>query len=129
MRDVTNNSYDVIVETVGRKQDETLAESVGLVRPQGRIAVAGVYESGYKGQFLFRDLFYKEVSLQGSNSYGVWYGKDEFDIALRLIEEGKVNTSEMITHVLPINQFLEGVRLMNEKNKSGAVKIIYRPSD
>lgn len=129
VENLPDNSYDVIVETVGRKQDETLAESVRLVEPQGRIVVAGVYESGYKGQFLFRDLFYKEASLQGSNSYGVWNGRDEFDIALRLIEEGRVNTSEIITHILPLTQFSEGVRLMNEKNKSGAVKIIYRPSD
>lgn len=124
-----DNSYDVIVETVGRKQDTTLSESVRLVSPHGRIVVAGVYESGYKGQFLFRDLFYKEASLQGSNSYGVWDGGDEFDIALKLIQEGRINTSEMITHVLPLTQFSEGVKLMNEKDKSGAVKIIYRPSD
>jgi L-iditol 2-dehydrogenase len=129
IRKISDNSYDVIVETVGRKQDETLSESVRLVKPQGRIVVAGVYESGYRGQFLFRDLFYKEASLQGSNSYGVWDGRDEFDIALKLIEEGRFNTSEIITHILPLTQFSEGVRLMNEKNKSGAVKIIYKLSD
>jgi threonine dehydrogenase-like Zn-dependent dehydrogenase len=127
IRDIPDNLYDIIVETVGRKQDETLAESVRMVKPQGRIIVAGVYESGYKGQFLFRDLFYKEALLQGSNSYGLWRGKDEFDIALKLIEEGRFNTSELITHVLPLNKFSEGIKLMNEKNKSGAVKIIYRP--
>lgn len=127
VRNLQNNSYEVIVETVGRKQDATLSESVRLVKPHGRIIVAGVYESGYKGQFLFRDLFYKEASLQGSNSYGIWDGQDEFDIALKLIEEGRFNTSEMITHVLPLTQFSKGVRLMNEKDKSGAVKVIYTP--
>ena len=45
---------------------------------------------GYRGQFLFRDLFYKEASLQGSNSYGVWDCRDEFDIALKLIEKSNV---------------------------------------
>jgi len=127
IKNLPDNSYDVIVETVGREQDKTLSESIRLVRPQGQIVVAGVYVSGYKGQFLFRDLFYKEVSLQGSNSYGSWDGRDEFSIALELIESGRFDTSEIITHVLPLTQFLEGVRLMNEKEKSGAVKVIYNP--
>lgn len=126
IRTLPDNLYDVIVETVGREQNETLSESIRLIRPRGQIVVAGVYMSGYKGQFLFRDLFYKEASLQGSNSYSFWDGRNEFDIALELIESGRFNTSEIITHVLPLTQFLEGVRLMNEKDKSGAVKVIYR---
>ncbi|MFW9876178.1 MAG: alcohol dehydrogenase catalytic domain-containing protein [Candidatus Thorarchaeota archaeon] len=125
--DIPDSSYDIILESVGRQQDGTLAESIRLIRPQGRIVVAGVYESGYMGQLLFRDLFYKEALLQGSNSYGIWNGKSEFDIALEMIEKGKINVSEMITHILPLNQFSEGVRLMNEKSKSGAVKIVYKP--
>ncbi|MHA1873835.1 MAG: zinc-dependent alcohol dehydrogenase [Candidatus Heimdallarchaeaceae archaeon] len=129
IRNLPDNSYDIIVETVGREQNKTLSESIRLVRPQGKIVVAGVYASRYKGQFLFRDLFYKEVLLQGSNSYGYWSGRDEFSIALELIESGRFNTSEIITHVLPLTQFLEGVRFMNEKDKSRSVRVIYKPCD
>ena len=88
--------------------------------------MAGVYESGFVGKMIFRDLFYKEATLQGSNSYGVWNGENEFDIALRMVEEEEINTSDILTHILPLKEFSKGVKLMNEKEKSGAIKVVYR---
>ncbi len=122
-----SDSYDIIVETVGRCQDQTLVEAIRLIKPRGRIVVAGVYEIGFIGKISFRNLFYKEAILQGSNSYGVWKGKNEFDIALNMIEKRIINTSEIITHILPLEQFTKGVEHMNNKIKSKAVKIIYKP--
>ena len=92
VKDLHDNSYVIIAETVGRNQNQTLREAIRLIKPQGKIVVAGVYESGFVGKMIFRDLFYKEATLQGSNSYGVWNGENEFDIALRMVEEEEINT-------------------------------------
>ena len=127
INNLQNNQYDIIIETVGRAQEETIAQSIRLIKPQGRIIVAGVYESGYQGNILFRNLFYKEATLQGSNSYGVWNGIDEFDAALQMMENGTIQSKELITHQLPLKLFLQGVNLMNNKNESKAIKVIYIP--
>lgn len=121
------NSFDVVIETVGRRQDKTLNDAIRLIRPRGKIVVAGVYEPKYLGALDLRSLFYKETSVQGANSYGVWQGKNEFDQALGLIENGQVNASGLITHVLPLSEFSRGVELMNQKARSGAIKVVYQP--
>jgi threonine dehydrogenase-like Zn-dependent dehydrogenase len=120
-------NYDIIIECVGRRQEETLNQSARLIRPSGTIVVNGVFEVGYKGSLVYRDLFIKEATLRGSNSYGLWHGNSEFDQALGLIEQGCMDMSRIITHVLPLDRFNEGLELVNNKEKSKAIKIIYKP--
>jgi threonine dehydrogenase-like Zn-dependent dehydrogenase len=122
-----NNRYDIIIEAVGRKQQKTMRESIKLIKLKGKIVVTGVFEEGYEGNLPFRELFYKEVSLIGSNSYSTFQGRNEFDIALEIIENKEINLSDLITHILPLSEFEKGLNLMKNKKESGCIKVIYRP--
>ena len=121
------DSYDYVIEAVGRRQDQTILESINLVKPKGNIIVCGVFDEGHKGAFPFRDLFYKEAKLIGSNSYGEWNNINEFDCALKMLEDGNIDYSPIITHILPLKDFTYGINLINNKDKSGVIKIIYKP--
>ena len=83
IKDLQKN-YDIIFEIVGRKQDNTLDCSIQCIKPNGQITVLGVFEKGYYGNILLRELFYKEGKIVGSNSYGFFNGKSEFDMAINL---------------------------------------------
>lgn len=125
--ELKSNNYDVVVESVGRNQDYTIRQAIRLVKPQGRIVVTGVFENGYEGNMPFRSLFYKEANLLGSNSYPLGDDKNDFDVALEMLEKGAIDPSKIITHILPLEKFNEGIELIKKKKESGAIKIIYRP--
>jgi len=119
--------YDIIFEIVGRKQDKTLQQAIRLVKPQGKIIVLGVFEKNFLGKIPLRDLFYKEVKIVGSNSYGLFNGKNEFDMAVDLLKKLKLKFSRIITHIIPLRDFKKGLNLIKNKKDSGVIKIVFRP--
>jgi len=127
VNELKSNNYDMVIESVGRNQEDTIRQAIRLVKPKGKIIVTGVFEKGYEGKIPFRDLFYKEAILLGSNSYSIQDNKNEFDIALEMLEKKVIDLSEIITHILPLKKFNEGLKLIKNKEKSGAIKIIYKP--
>ncbi|MEK6917757.1 MAG: alcohol dehydrogenase catalytic domain-containing protein [Nanoarchaeota archaeon] len=119
--------YDIIFEVVGRKQDKTLQQSIRLIKPRGKIIVLGVFEKNFLGKIPLRDFFYKEGKIIGSNSYGFFNGKDEFDMAINLLERLKTRLSKIITHVVPLKKFKEGLNLIKNKKESGVIKLVFEP--
>lgn len=117
--------YDIAFECVGRRQSDTIYVAINNVKPGGKIIALGVFETGYRGQIEVRSLFYKEISLLGANSYGLWEGVDEFDIALSLILEGKVKPSLWITHQFCLEEVGELMHLIEHKSTSKLVKAVF----
>ncbi len=126
IKDLQKN-YDIIFEIVGRKQDNTLDCSIQCIKPNGQITVLGVFEKGYYGNILLRELFYKEGKIVGSNSYGFFNGKSEFDMAINFLKKMKLQFSQLITHVLPLKEFKTGLDLIKNKKSSKAIKIVFKP--
>ncbi|MGC8872821.1 MAG: zinc-dependent alcohol dehydrogenase [Chloroflexia bacterium] len=62
----------------------------------------------------------RELQVVGSFCYS-W---EDFEESLQLLARGKLTTAPMITHVLPLDQLEEGLRLMRERQ---AVKVILQP--
>ena len=62
----------------------------------------------------------RELQLMGSFCYS-W---EDFEESLLLLARGKVTTRGMVTHILPLDQLEEGLRLMRERQ---AVKVILHP--
>lgn len=120
-------NYDFVFEVVGRKQNRTLRQAIKLIRPCGMIIVLGVFEKGFVGEIPLREFFYKEGKIIGSNSYGFFKGKNEFDIAVDLLKKLKLRFSYIITHTIPLRDFKKGLNLIKNKKDSGAIKIVFRP--
>ena len=114
---------DGVIITASTKTDEIISQAAKMSRKRGRIILVGVI-----GLNLSRADFYeKELSFQVSCSYGPgrydenyenrgndyplpfvrWTEKRNFEAVLSAIGSGKIQVEEMITEVIPLNDYLK----------------------
>ena len=114
---------DGVIITASAKTDEIISQAAKMSRKRGRIILVGVI-----GLNLSRAEFYeKELSFQVSCSYGPgrydenyenrgndyplpfvrWTEKRNFEAILQAIASGKIQVDEMITEVIPLNDYLK----------------------
>lgn len=114
---------DGVIITASAKTDEIISQAAKMSRKRGRIILVGVI-----GLNLSRAEFYeKELSFQVSCSYGPgrydenyenrgndyplpfvrWTEKRNFEAILHAIASGKIQVQEMITEVIPLNDYLK----------------------
>lgn len=114
---------DGVIITASAKTDEIISQAAKMSRKRGRIILVGVI-----GLSLSRAEFYeKELSFQVSCSYGPgrydenyenrgndyplpfvrWTEKRNFEAILHAIASGKIQVQEMITEVIPLNDYLK----------------------
>ncbi|PEF61168.1 zinc-dependent alcohol dehydrogenase [Bacillus cereus] len=118
---VEHEKYDVVLETVGRKQDTTLNHAISSVKRNGTIIVLGVFPEKYSLPIEARTLFYKEVLLIGANSYN----KMDFVEAVQLIKERRETFQSFITHSFHIKDFEQGYKALKLKKKN-TIKVIFK---
>ena len=86
---------DLVVETAGTP--EAVGHSLDLVRPGGRVVLTGLPHEPTPVAFF--SVVRREVTIVGSMVY-----QDEFPDALRLIAEGHVVTTALLTHRFPLGE-------------------------
>ncbi len=120
-----DDKYDVVLECVGRNQSETINEAIDKVKKRGKIIVSGVFNQDSNYDIHLRKLFYKEALMQGSNTHGIFEGLNEFQYALNLLEERRINVRPLITHIFKLKDFDDGLKLRLERH-SNVIKIVYK---
>ena len=118
------NVYPYIFEAVGRTQSNTLNQAIRLIGFGGKICVLGVFEQKYIAQLNIRNLFYKEANLMGSNSYGVFNGRNEYDEALYFVKNKIIEPQKLVTHTFCVEDFQKAISCIYNKSSSHAIKII-----
>ncbi|EIA10234.1 bi-domain-containing oxidoreductase [Flavobacterium frigoris] len=114
---------DGVIITASAKTDEIISQAAKMSRKRGRIILVGVI-----GLNLSRAEFYeKELSFQVSCSYGPgrydenyenrgidyplafvrWTEKRNFEAVLQSISSGKLQVNEMITEIIPLDNYLQ----------------------
>jgi predicted dehydrogenase/threonine dehydrogenase-like Zn-dependent dehydrogenase len=114
---------DGVIITASAKTDEIISQAAKMSRKRGQIILVGVI-----GLNLSRAEFYeKELSFQVSCSYGPgrydenyenrgidyplpfvrWTEKRNFEAILQSISSGKLQVTEMITEVIPLDNYLD----------------------
>ena len=68
----------------------------------------------------------KEIDLRWCNSYATWNGQREYKLALDMLADGRVQAEPLVTHRFPLTDIAEGFRAADDKQASGAVKVIVR---
>ena len=97
--------------------EETIHQSVALVRRGGRIVVTGMYLKPIP--FNFIDLTLGEIAMLGSQIYT----DEDFKIALQLLAERRFDFTEIVTHKLPLEKADEALRILSDHSEN-AVKIL-----
>ncbi len=122
VKDKTNNvGADAVIITASAKTNDIISQAAQMSRKRGRIVLVGVI-----GLDISRADFYeKELSFQVSCSYGPgrydddyeykgidyplpfvrWTEKRNFETVLQLISSGKLGVKELISEVVPLEEF------------------------
>jgi 2-desacetyl-2-hydroxyethyl bacteriochlorophyllide A dehydrogenase len=96
--------YDIVVDAVG--SPEILQRALTYVRPRGKVWVFGVCTPDGRAAFVPYDVFRRDLSIVGS--FAVCR---TFQESIALIQNGAVQVEPLISHRLPLDQFVEGLEL------------------
>jgi 2-desacetyl-2-hydroxyethyl bacteriochlorophyllide A dehydrogenase len=117
-RILTEGGVDTVFEAVGHQ--ETVQQGLAMVRTGGKVIVIGMLEAIMQLPML--DITVKELDLQGS--YG--YTSDDFQQALKMIGQGKVNVKPLITHRLPLDDIQRGFEILSQ-GAEDVIKVVLTP--
>ncbi|MBS3678897.1 glutathione-dependent formaldehyde dehydrogenase [Ornithinibacillus massiliensis] len=139
LHEITKGGADVVIDCVGMDGKMTDLEflATGLklhggsmgalvmasqaVRKGGNIQVTGVYASRYNA-FPFGDIFQRNVTIRTGQAPVIHYMPYIHD----LIESGKVNLSDIITHRIPLENATHGYEIFDTKTDN-CIKVVLQP--
>jgi 2-desacetyl-2-hydroxyethyl bacteriochlorophyllide A dehydrogenase len=108
---------DVAIEAVGIKK--TVQQAIDMVKKGKTVIVAGMMEKIMEVGML--GVTVNEIRVQGD--YG--YTKKEFVSSVKLVSANKINLKPMITHIFPLNEIVNGFKVLAQKKD--AMKVIIKP--
>jgi threonine dehydrogenase-like Zn-dependent dehydrogenase len=115
---------EVVIESVG-SHEATMRAAVEAAAPGAHIAVIGAFIGDVAVPYAEANR--KELTVAICNSYSTWNGVREFQIALDMIAEGRVQAEPLVTHRFPLDRIADGFTAANDKRASGAVKVVIQP--
>lgn len=124
LRQTDGRGAEVIYETVGGNAP-TVGQAIQMARPGGTICILGIFTQ--QPELDTRTAYRKELTITWCNSYGLWDGISEYQIALNLLASGRVRAEPLITHHFRLDQIAEGFAAAADKRNSGATKVLVHP--
>lgn len=108
---------DVVLVAAGA--ENTFEMAWKCARPNAIVTVVALYD---RPQLLpLPDMYGKNLTFKTGGVDGC-----DCEAILKLIEEGKIDTTPLITHTLPLNQIEEAYQIFEEK-KDGVIKVAVKP--
>jgi 2-desacetyl-2-hydroxyethyl bacteriochlorophyllide A dehydrogenase len=118
LRVTEGRKFDVVIEATGNPA--VTADLLRIVRPRGRIALVGLFNS-QKGEIDLDALVVNNITIRGSlGSPNVW------PETLHLLETGAIRAGPLITHRRPLPEALQVLHMM-EQRQPDLVKAVLVP--
>ncbi|MBS4538428.1 glutathione-dependent formaldehyde dehydrogenase [Clostridium sp. D2Q-11] len=139
IKDITNGGADVVIDCVGMdgkmtvmEKAETLLKLQGgsksaievatqAVRKGGTVSIVGVYGARYNN-FPFGDFFSRNITLK----MGQCPVHSYVDPILKLIQEKKIDPTDIITHKIPLDKGKHAYEIFDQK-QDDCIKVILKP--
>ena len=139
LKEITQGGADVVIDCVGMDGKMTPLEflATGLklqggamgslvtatqaVRKGGTIQVTGAYGARYNA-FPLGDIFNRNINLRTGQAPVIHY----MPYLYSLVAEGKIDSSDVITHVLPLEEAKRGYELFDTK-MDNCIKVVLKP--
>jgi threonine dehydrogenase-like Zn-dependent dehydrogenase len=119
-----NGGADVIYDTVS--SPETLEVGVRAVRTRGRIVALGVEPPR---RFEWTPLYFKEISLVGSNGFGIEEHDGRRQHAMEwyfeLMRTRRIDVTPIISHRFPLTAYKEAFMACYAQGEHRAVKVLF----
>ena len=118
---------DVVFDSVG--STDTLDASLRVLANGGFYNLLGI---GNPGKIDWTPVWFKELTIQGVYGFQLddWQGErlHDFELAMRLFAEGKVDLSRLVTHRFTLDQWQQALEAAVHKGKHHAVKVAFVPA-
>lgn len=117
--------FDIVYDCVGIA--DTLQTCLRLARSRGSVMLMG---AALKMMNIdLSPVWFNEVNLVGTVSHcsSLWQGEaaGDFELAIRWMLEGKLNTDGFITHRYSLDQYREAIMAAVKKSASKSVKVVF----
>ena len=106
---LTGRGADVVLECAGAPS--TLQQAVDMVKPNGRVILVGINPEPVEIVPLIWVI--KQVSVKAV----LGYGTDDFRQAIRLLEQGKIDASQLVTDIIPLDGVQEAFQSLANPEK------------
>lgn len=108
---------DLAVEGAG--VSSTLEQCLKCVRPFGRIVAMGNPAGDMKlSQKAYWELLRKQLKISGTwNSSFVSLPKNDWNLSIKAMEQGKINVKPFITNRISLEQGFQAMQVMNDRSK------------
>lgn len=121
---VLNGGVDVVYDTVS--SPETFEVGVRIVRTRGAVVVLGVEPPR---RFEWTPLYFKEVSIIGSNGFGIeeYEGRRQHAMEwyFELIRTRRFDATPIISHRFPLEAWREAFMTCHAQGEHAAVKVLF----
>lgn len=105
----------------------TIDDALRLTGSGGSVTVVGM--PGIPSGIDWTAVWYKELKVQGAYAYGTEHYEDRpvrtFDLAMRLMEEGKVDLKPLLTDLYPLKAYRTAIGQALKAGSRGAVKVAF----
>lgn len=116
---------DVVYDVVGTAA--TLNAALRLTRARGTVVLLGV--NLHRMTLDVTPVWYQEVDLLGSVGHDVvtWEGQQvsTFELAMRWMMEGRLNTRGLVTHRFPLDEYRQALAVAVEKGRYRSIKVAF----
>jgi len=113
--------FDVVFDSVGT--DASIQDALRWARAKGRVSILGI--NFRPGKIDYTPIWNQELSVTGINCHANESGgESSFDLAARLLSEGRVDVAGLITHRFPMEDYREAVKTFVSKKSTKAIKIV-----
>ena len=121
--------FDVVFDVVGIPA--TLHQALRWTRAGGTVVLVGVYL--HRMHIDLTPVWYQEVDLIGAIGHDIveWEGQpiSTFDLAMRWMVEGRLNTAPLLTHRFPLDRYREALAVAADKRRYRSIKVALVMSD
>jgi len=139
LKEITKGGADIVIDAVGMDGKwtpmEFLASGLKLqggamgaiviasqaVRKGGTIQITGVYGGRYNG-FPLGDIFQRNIDIKSGQAPVIPYMPFLYD----LFASGKMDPSDVVTHVLPLDQAKHGYEVFDTRTED-CIKVVLKP--
>jgi len=118
LKDIRPEGFNVVIDATG--SPSVVQSMFGYVRDRGRLLFFGVCPQNAKIEISPYEVYKRELKI-----YGTFSLLHTTIPAIDMIREKKVNTEALVSHRLPLGDFMKALEMM--KDKSGSMKIVIEP--
>ena len=117
MEETDGDGADLFIEASG--DSSVIQGSVSMIRKGGKVCALGISKENLVN-FPWNEAMFKacQINFNYSSDYDTW------ERSLCMISEGKIKINPLITHILPLGDFEESFKLIEEGK---AIKVLLNP--